>query len=129
MSADSNSKLEAHRVRSAISQLSLDDFKNIPRIPCARNSLLLGIMTAGGVVGISAVARRGIRRALNWGVGGFCFVSLASWETCRRSRAAEKARMKMIVESYQRGGKAAPSSSFTSPQPMPLVGGSTGATS
>ena len=99
-------QIEAQKVRSALSQIKpVEDFKSLPRVPCVRNSLLLGMTTLGGVAGISAVAGRGLQRSLHWGVGGFVFVSLASFTTCRQSRQAEKARMKMIVESYQRGPK------------------------
>nr|CDI50988.1 conserved hypothetical protein [Melanopsichium pennsylvanicum 4] len=75
-------------------------------MPCARGSLLMGMATAAGVTGISLVAGRGLRRGLNWGVGSFCFVSLASWETCRRNIKAEQMRMRTVIESYKKGNRA-----------------------
>ncbi|EPQ31988.1 uncharacterized protein PFL1_00186 [Pseudozyma flocculosa PF-1] len=99
-------KAEATKVRAALSMLDpIRDFTRIGSIPCARSSLLMGMASAAGVAGISLIAGRGMRRGLNWGVGSFCFVSLASWETCRRSRKAEQVRMKTVIESYSRGGK------------------------
>ena len=75
-------------------------------MPCARGSLLMGMATAAGVTGISLVAGRGLRRGLNWGVGSFCFVSLASWETCRRNIKAEQMRMRTVIESYRKTNRA-----------------------
>lgn len=66
----------------------------------------MGMATAAGVTGISLVAGRGLRRGLNWGVGSFCFVSLASWETCRRNFKAEQMRMRTVIEGYKRGNRA-----------------------
>ncbi len=62
----------------------------------------MGMATAAGVTGISLVAGRGLRRGLNWGVGSFCFVSLASWETCRRNIKAEQMRMRTVIEGYRK---------------------------
>ncbi|KAN0063461.1 hypothetical protein ACQY0O_003908 [Thecaphora frezii] len=83
----------------------INDFARIPTMPCARSSLLMGIASGAGVVGIHLIAGRGLRPGLNWGVGTFCFISLASWETCRRSRKAELLRMRTVIESYNRGGR------------------------
>lgn len=63
----------------------------------------MGMATAAGVTGISLVAGRGLRSGLNWGVGSFCFVSLASWETCRRNMKAEQMRMRTVIEGYRKG--------------------------
>ena len=95
---------EASRIRAAISAIDpVHDFTRIGSMPCARSSLLMGMATAAGVTGISLVAGRGLRRGLNWGVGSFCFVSLASWEMCRRNRKAEQMRMQTVIESYRKG--------------------------
>lgn len=67
----------------------------------------MGMATAAGVTGISLVAGRGLRRGLNWGVGSFCFVSLASWETCRRNIKAEQMRMRTVIESYRKSAPGA----------------------
>ncbi|KAK0520725.1 hypothetical protein OC834_004867 [Tilletia horrida] len=94
-------------LKVAVSKLSLDDFSNIGKIPCARGSLLNGIATAVGVFGVSAIAGRGIRRSANWSAGSFAFVAIASWEICRRQRRAEQARMKMIIETFPNRAAAA----------------------
>ncbi|PWN38350.1 uncharacterized protein FA14DRAFT_105997, partial [Meira miltonrushii] len=72
------------------------------KIPCERNSLLLGIGTGGIVFAVGMIARRGLRSSSNWGVGASVFVTLASFETCRSARKAEAKRMKVIVEDFQR---------------------------
>lgn len=98
---------EATRIRAAISSIDpVKDFSRLGSMPCARSSLLVGMATAAGVAGISLVAGRGLRRGLNWGVGSFCFVSLASWETCRRNFKAEQTRMRTVIEQYRKGGRA-----------------------
>lgn len=98
----SQPQAEATKLRAAISTIDpIKDFSRIPTMPCARGSLLMGMATAAGVTGISLVAGRGLRRGLNWGVGSFCFVAIASWETCRRNRKAELNRMRTVIESYR----------------------------
>ena len=98
---------EATKIRAAISSIDpVKDFSRLGSMPCARSSLLVGMATAAGVAGISLVAGRGLRRGLNWGVGSFCFVSLASWETCRRNFKAEQTRMRTVIEQYRKGGRA-----------------------
>lgn len=72
------------------------------KIPCERNSLLLGIGTGAAVFAVGLVARRGLKSSSNWGVGAGVFVTLASFETCRSARKAEAKRMKVIVEDFQR---------------------------
>ncbi|CAD6938286.1 unnamed protein product [Tilletia controversa] len=99
---------EGEALKAAVSKLSpIDDFKNLGKVPCARSSLLTGMATAAGVIGVTAIAGRGLRKSLNWGVGSFCFVSVASWEICRRQRRAEQNRMKMIIETFPNRAAAA----------------------
>ncbi|GAK62633.1 uncharacterized protein PAN0_001c0834 [Moesziomyces antarcticus] len=103
----SGTKAEAAKIRAAITSIDpVKDFSRIGSMPCARGSLLMGMATAAGVAGISLVAGRGLRRGLNWGVGSFCFVSIASWETCRRNIKAEQHRMRTVIESYKRSSRA-----------------------
>ncbi|KIS71606.1 uncharacterized protein UMAG_00049 [Mycosarcoma maydis] len=103
----SGTKVQATKLRAAISSIDpVNDISRIGSIPCARASLLIGMATAAGVAGISLVAGRGLRRGLNWGVGSFCFVSLASWEMCRRNLKAEQMRIKTVIESYKKSSRA-----------------------
>ncbi|WRT63974.1 uncharacterized protein IL334_000901 [Kwoniella shivajii] len=77
-----------------------EDFENIGKIPCARNSLLYGI--AGGT-GLGAVRFLGSRRpwaAANWAVGSFIIISGFQWEMCNRARRKELAQMRAITERY-----------------------------
>ncbi|WVW82091.1 hypothetical protein I302_104096 [Kwoniella bestiolae CBS 10118] len=78
----------------------LEDFENIGKIPCARNSLLYGI--AGGA-GLGAVRFLGSRKpwvAANWAVGSFILISGFQWEMCNRARRKELAQMRAITERY-----------------------------
>ncbi|KAK6905505.1 hypothetical protein I203_106334 [Kwoniella mangroviensis CBS 8507] len=77
-----------------------EDFENIGKIPCARNSLLYGI--AGGA-GLGAVRFLGSRKpwvAANWAVGSFILISGFQWEMCNRARRKELAQMRAITERY-----------------------------
>ena len=74
----------------------------------------MGMATAAGVAGISLIAGRGLRRGLNWGVGSFCFTSLASWETCRTNLKAEQNRMRTVIESYRKASGRPNQQSLTS---------------
>ncbi|WWC86050.1 uncharacterized protein L201_000921 [Kwoniella dendrophila CBS 6074] len=78
----------------------IEDFENIGKIPCARNSLLYGI--AGGT-GLGAVRFLGSRKpwvAANWAVGSFILISAFQWEMCNRARRKELAQMRAITERY-----------------------------
>ncbi|WFD41179.1 uncharacterized protein MJAP1_004174 [Malassezia japonica] len=76
--------------------------QRLPHIPCARSSLLFGMASGASVGVIQVFAGRGISRATNWAVGSFLFVSVVGWETCRRQRAAEQARLKHIMSEHAR---------------------------
>ncbi|TKY90067.1 hypothetical protein EX895_000065 [Sporisorium graminicola] len=122
----SGTKAEATKIRAALSSIDpVHDLSRIGSIPCARGSLLMGMATAAGVIGISLVAGRGLRRGLNWGVGSFCFVSLASWETCRRNIKAEQMRMRTVIEGYKRGSGRANQPSATAIAEGQQQGGAT----
>ncbi|GAA5908539.1 hypothetical protein JCM8208_002658 [Rhodotorula glutinis] len=93
----------------------LEDLQRLPNMPCARYSLLFGIV-AGVSVGslrfvFSRTARRGtlmgggggsgrwaeVGAAANWAVGAWGVGSLGAWETCRARQTAEAARMNALV--------------------------------
>ncbi|GAA6048684.1 hypothetical protein JCM3770_002020 [Rhodotorula araucariae] len=91
----------------------LEDLQRLPQMPCARYSLLFGIV-AGVSVGclrfvFSRTARRGtlmgggsgrwaeVGAAANWAVGAWGVGSLGAWETCRARQTAEAARMHALV--------------------------------
>ncbi|KAK4047426.1 hypothetical protein OIO90_006171 [Microbotryomycetes sp. JL221] len=97
------------------------DIQKLPQVPCARFSLLFGIV-AGTSVGTlrflfmhsgswsrqvgrlkaattSNVDTRwsNVGSAANWAVGTWGVASLGAWETCRRRQTAEAARMQALV--------------------------------
>ncbi|KAL1916136.1 uncharacterized protein VTP21DRAFT_6140 [Calcarisporiella thermophila] len=82
----------------AVKTISLSDFQNIGRMPCARSSLLYGIGSGFGVGGIHYLLRGNLRRACNWSVGAFCLVSIASWELCQSKRRAAAQRIQTIIQ-------------------------------
>ncbi|SCZ90625.1 BZ3500_MvSof-1268-A1-R1_Chr1-3g02109 [Microbotryum saponariae] len=121
----------------------LDDIKKLPSIPCARYSLLFGI-----VAGVSVGALRflfGTRRggwatqaprwsqvgvAANWAVGAWGVGSLGAWETCRARQSSEAARMAALVAEAKarRSSRTGPKSSFDPPEgaavdAQPRIGG------
>lgn len=118
----------------------LEDLQKLPSIPCARFSLLFGIVAGTsigtlrflfanssswkkqvGTLAAGATGRGQDRRwsslgsAANWAVGSWGVASLGAWETCRRRQTAEAARMQALV-SEVKARRAAKSSSPLSNQ-------------
>jgi len=77
----------------------VEDFRNLPQYPCARESLLYGI-ASGTAIGAVRTMNTNIRVASNWAVGTFIFVSAASWTICRAARARELRTTQAIIEKY-----------------------------
>ncbi|BGP20105.1 hypothetical protein JCM10213_002644 [Rhodosporidiobolus nylandii] len=112
--------LDAARTISPVS-----DLQRLPDIPCARYSLLFGIVAGAAVGGLrfvfSRTGRRGalyggdkgpwgeVLTAANWAVGAWGVGSLGAWETCRARQTAEAARMQALVAEIKakRAAKAA----------------------
>lgn len=96
-------------VLDALSTISpLSDLKALPNVPCARYSLLFGILAGASVGSIRFIfARRVIsslpsrwgpgEQAANWAVGAWAIASLGAWETCTRRQKGEAAKMAAIV--------------------------------
>ncbi|KAG8862415.1 hypothetical protein FRB96_001485 [Tulasnella sp. 330] len=77
----------------------VEDFKRLPEIPCARNALMYGIASGSGI-GCVRFMSAGPKRAANWAVGTFVFVSSVAWTICRRDRAKENQTMQAIIQQY-----------------------------
>ncbi|KAK4049260.1 hypothetical protein OIV83_004196 [Microbotryomycetes sp. JL201] len=118
----------------------LQDLQKLPSVPCARFSLLFGIV-AGTSIGTlrflfshsGSWSRRvgslrtkaapataqhdrrwqNVGTAANWAVGSWGVASLGAWETCRRRQTAEAARMQALV-SEVKARRAAKASSAPS---------------
>ncbi|KAJ1303375.1 hypothetical protein OPQ81_011569 [Rhizoctonia solani] len=89
------------RTLEAIKRIDpVEDFKRIPSMPCARESLLYGIGTGAGIGGIRFISSRSILTSCHWAVGTFVLVSSFSWYTCRSSLAKEQRVMRTIAERY-----------------------------
>ncbi|KAF8746525.1 hypothetical protein RHS02_00844, partial [Rhizoctonia solani] len=78
----------------------VQDFKRIPSMPCARESLLYGIGTGAGIGGIRFISSRSILTSCHWAVGAFVLVSSFSWYTCRSALSKEQRVMRTIAERY-----------------------------
>ncbi|CEL62531.1 hypothetical protein RSOLAG1IB_04887 [Rhizoctonia solani AG-1 IB] len=89
------------RTLEAIKRIDpLQDFKRIPSMPCARESLLYGIGTGAGIGGIRFISSRSILTSCHWAVGTFILVSSFSWYTCRSALSKEQMVMRTIAERY-----------------------------
>ncbi|KAI5481833.1 hypothetical protein MNV49_000110 [Pseudohyphozyma bogoriensis] len=81
------------------------DLKNLPTMPCARTSLMFGIVAGVSIGAVRFLFARGgaksqwdtVGVATNWAVGAWGVGSLAAWETCRARQTAEAARMASVV--------------------------------
>lgn len=89
-----------HDYSKALKQVSVvDDFKRLPEIPCARNSLMYGIASGAGI-GALRYLNAGPKAAANWAMGAFVFISCTSWAVCRRERAQELEVMQTMQRQY-----------------------------
>ncbi|KAI9829580.1 MAG: hypothetical protein M1819_006085 [Sarea resinae] len=86
----------------ALKTVKVDDFKNVHKQPCVRDSLLTGITAGFGVGGIRAVLGTPLPKASNWAVGSFCIASFATYEYCQIKRRLEMEGMKRAVEIIDR---------------------------
>ncbi|WWC58385.1 uncharacterized protein I303_100925 [Kwoniella dejecticola CBS 10117] len=110
-----------------------EDFQNIGKIPCARNSLLYGIAGGTGLGAVRFLGSRKPKSAANWAVGSFILISGFQWEMCNRARRKELAQMRAITERYphrhisklkQQGQDWVPPPSSTTPTPTSAASGS-----
>ncbi|GAB5586330.1 hypothetical protein Unana1_01230 [Umbelopsis nana] len=73
-------------ITEALKTVKIEDLKNVPQIPCARNSLLYGIGGGAGFGAIRFLTRRSVPSAANWAVGSFCAIATISFEMCQMDR-------------------------------------------
>ncbi|CAK7199795.1 hypothetical protein SEUCBS139899_002479 [Sporothrix eucalyptigena] len=89
-------------VSDAVKSIKASDFLNVYQVPCARQGFLTGI-GGGAVVGaLRYIAGGKIPKAANWAVGAFALGGIVSFEVCQASRRAEVAKMKRVVEVYDK---------------------------
>ncbi|KAI9027177.1 hypothetical protein CLU79DRAFT_740690, partial [Phycomyces nitens] len=86
------------RVSEALKTVKIEDFKDVPKIPCARNSLLYGMGSGIGVGAIRYMMKQRIPTAANWAVGVFCGVSAISFELCQMARKQKLEKLQLIVK-------------------------------
>ncbi|GAA6060578.1 hypothetical protein JCM10212_006813 [Sporobolomyces blumeae] len=112
----------------------VQDLQRLPSMPCARSSLLFGIVAGASIGGLRFLFSRGGRGSLaggnnrwgevgsaaNWAVGAWGIGSLGAWETCRARQTAEATRMAALVSEIK--ARQAAKAAKRSP-PAPVVGG------
>ncbi|PAV17092.1 mitochondrial cytochrome c oxidase 20 [Pyrrhoderma noxium] len=74
-----------------------DDLKHIGEIPCARNSLLLGISAGTGIGFVRGFNTKPFIAA-NWAMGTFLVVSVGSWNVCRANIRREREQVRVVME-------------------------------
>ncbi|KAK2777260.1 hypothetical protein FQN53_002315 [Emmonsiellopsis sp. PD_33] len=84
----------------AFGSMSADGLTSFYKVPCARDSLLVGIGSGFGIGGLKAIlgGSRAVWPACNWAVGSFAVASIAAYEFCQRRRVQERDGMKEAVE-------------------------------
>ncbi|KAI9316996.1 hypothetical protein BX666DRAFT_2027070 [Dichotomocladium elegans] len=104
MENQSNNHNEKPTVTDAFKTIKLEDFKDVGKIPCARNSLLYGMGAGLGLGSIRFFVKRSVPSAANWAVAAFCGVSAIAFEMCQMDRKQKLEKLHLIVkESNSRG--------------------------
>lgn len=85
-------------IAQAFSTVTLSELAHITEIPCARSSLLYGVVAGVTIGGLKFFLNKRGAQALNWGAITFASVSLATFEGCRFQRYQERSRMKYAVD-------------------------------
>ncbi|GAA5920996.1 hypothetical protein JCM1841_003249 [Sporobolomyces salmonicolor] len=113
----------------------VQDLQRLPSMPCARYSLLFGIVAGTSVGALRFLFSRSGRGSLaggpsqwnevvaaaNWAVGAWAVGSLGAWETCRARQTAEAARMAAFI-SQIKARRAAKAADSAGPGKEPLGG-------
>ncbi|KAI5119950.1 hypothetical protein M0805_002139 [Coniferiporia weirii] len=81
----------------AAQRISLDDFRHIGEIPCARNSLLMGIGAGAGIGFVRGFNSKPFVAA-NWAMATFFAVSIGAWNVCQSSIRREREQVRVVVE-------------------------------
>ncbi|KIH93911.1 hypothetical protein SPBR_06214 [Sporothrix brasiliensis 5110] len=89
-------------VSDAVKTIKASDFLTVYQIPCAREGFLTGIGGGAVVGGLRFVLGASIPKAANWAVGAFAVGGIVAFEVCQGARRAEAAKMKRVVEVYDR---------------------------
>lgn len=93
---------QAASVSDAVKSIKASDFLTVYQVPCARQGFLTGIGGGAAVGGLRYILGASIPRAANWAVGAFAVGGIVAFEVCQASRRAEAAKMKRVVEVYDR---------------------------
>lgn len=82
--------------------LKTSDFTDLPKKPCVRDSLLMGMGAGFALGGLRLVFRAPISKACNLAVGSFCVGAGVNYQVCMYRRQREKEGMQRAVEILNR---------------------------
>ncbi|KAL8733525.1 MAG: hypothetical protein Q9181_003558 [Wetmoreana brouardii] len=86
----------------ALKSIKLEDFKEVHKKPCTRESFLTGIGAAFGIGGVRAILGGGpVFTACSWAVGAFAFSSFGMHEYCQYKRKIEKGNVRRMQEALE----------------------------
>ncbi|KAI8366014.1 uncharacterized protein BYT42DRAFT_150499 [Radiomyces spectabilis] len=100
------SSSEEPTVVNALKTVKLEDFKDVPKIPCARNAFLYGMGAGVSVGAVRFLAKRSIPTAANWAVAAFCGVAAVSFEMCQMERKQKLEKLRMIIKATDSNGQS-----------------------
>ncbi|KAI7903965.1 uncharacterized protein BX663DRAFT_485447 [Cokeromyces recurvatus] len=101
----STSEEDSPKFMDALKTIKLEDFKEVNKIPCARNALLYGIVAGVTMGAIRFALKRKVPTSANWAVGTFCGVSAVSFEGCQMERQQKLEKLKLIVKATNSKGE------------------------
>lgn len=89
-----------------LNKIGVEDFVNLPQVPCFRNAMLTGMGMGLTVGAVTFASRRSVSRATNWLFGGFLVGSIVSWEQCRFRMMRSKRNVRHAQEVLKHREKA-----------------------
>ncbi|KAF2234741.1 hypothetical protein EV356DRAFT_514879 [Viridothelium virens] len=82
----------------AAKTIKLEDFREIHKKPCVRDTFLTSIPSSLAIGAVWAVLGAPVKKATNWAAGAFCAISFFSYEYCQFRRGMEKDGMRRAVQ-------------------------------
>ncbi|MCJ1410121.1 hypothetical protein MMC19_004206 [Ptychographa xylographoides] len=85
-----------------IKSIKMQDVKDLHKIPCVRDALLVGIGGGFFIGGGRMVSGATMWKSMSWAMGTFCFSSAGMYEFCQRRRFLERQGMLRAAEIIDR---------------------------
>ncbi|KAF2501384.1 hypothetical protein BU16DRAFT_555873 [Lophium mytilinum] len=80
----------------AVKMITWDDWKNIGRMPCAKDSLMTGILSGFVMGGMMGLVGRSVWTACNISVGAFMLSSTGGYTYCQYRRGIERDGLRQV---------------------------------